>query len=164
MMSVRSSGWASGFVALLLAASVCVGCGGRPFTPATPAGFVDLGDIYGDREYRAATADGVVIGIRAFENEPKGEIGFWSKAIENRMRDAGGYALIEKKTDVKNRGKLVGTQLRFGHDEGKAPHLYIITIFKTDDWIYLIEAGGTKEEMKRMEEQLDWAVTNFLQK
>jgi hypothetical protein len=163
-MRIESRGQASGLAALVVMAALCVGCGGRPFEPATPDGFVDLGDIYGDNEYRAATADGAVIGIRAYKNEPKGETAFWAKAIENRMREVGGYALLEKRTDVKNRGKLTGTQLRFGHDEGKSPHLYIITIFKTDDWIYLIEAGGTKDEMKRMEQQVDWAVFNFLQK
>ena len=85
------------------------------------------------------------------------------KAIENRMRDIGGYALLEKRS-VKNRGGLTGTQLRFGRDESKAPHLYIITIFTTDERVYLLEAGGVKDEMKRLVEQIDWSVSNFLQK
>jgi hypothetical protein len=150
-------------LSLLALLSLVAGCGGRPFVAATPPGFVDLGDIYGDDEYRAATADGVVLGVRAFENEPKGETSFWAKAIENRMREVGGYALLEKRS-VKNRGGLTGTQLRFGRDEAKAPHLYIITIFTTDERVYLLEAGGVKDEMKRLEEQIDWSVSNFLQK
>ncbi len=151
------------FASFAAVIALAVGCGGRPFTAATPPGFVDLGDIYGDTEYRAATADGVVIGVRAFKNEPKGETAFWVKALENRMRDVGGYALIEKRK-VKNRAGLEGTQLRFGHDEGKEPHVYIITIFTTEEHVFLIEAGGVKDEMQRQDEQIDWAVRNFLQK
>jgi hypothetical protein len=138
------------------------GCG-RPFTPATPPGFVDLGDNYPDGEYRATTADGAVIGIRAYDNEPKGELAFWTRALENRMRDSGGYALLEKRT-VSSRGGLTGTQLRFGHDEGKVPHLYWVTLFVTDKKLFVLEAGGVKAEVERQEAQIEWAIKNFLQK
>lgn len=163
MNRVSRSRLASFVGPLFAVAAFCAGCGGRPFVPATPQGFVDLEDIYGDTEYRAATPDGVVIGIRAFENKPKGETAFWTKALENRMRDVGGYALLDKRA-VKNRGGLTGTELRFGHDEGKTPHVYILAVFSTAEHVYLIEAGGTKDEMKRQEEQIDWAILNFLQK
>lgn len=145
-----------------LCGALSAGCG-RPFVPATPPGFVDLENIYEGDEYRAATADGVVLGIRAIPNEPKGETAFWARAIENRMREVGGYALLERRT-VKNRGGLTGTQLRFGHDEGTRPHLYFVTVFTTEDTIFLLEAGGTKDEMKRLEPQIDWSVRNFLQR
>lgn len=147
---------------LMLFALVGMGCG-RPFVAATPPGFVELNELYSGDEYRAATADGVVLGIRALKNEPKGDLGFWLRAIENRMRDMGGYALLDKR-EVKNRGGLTGTQLRFGHDERQSPHLYWISLFVTDDRVYLLEAGGTKSEMTRLEPQLDWSVRNFLQK
>lgn len=135
----------------------------RPFVPATPPGFVELEDRYSWNEYRATTADGVVIGIRAFDNEPKGELAFWVRAIENRMRDAGGYALLEKK-DVKNRGGLTGTELRFGHDEGDEPYLYRVSIFVDEKRVFLVEAGGSKVQMERQAEQIDWSIKNFLQR
>src|SRR5262249_23152769 len=103
-------------IALAAALAALSGCG-RSFVPATPSGFVDLGDNYPNGEYRATTADGVVIGIRAWDNEPKGELAFWARALERRMRDMGGYALLEKK-GVTNRGHLTGVEMRFGHDEG----------------------------------------------
>ena len=146
------------FVGLL--GALASGCG-RPFVPATPPGFVELEELYVDDEYRAATADGVVLGIRALPNEPKGDAAFWVRALENRMREVGGYALLEKRA-VKDRAGLEGTQLRFGRDEGKTPHIYWVTIFTTDDRIFLLEAGGVKDEMKRLEPQLDWSVRNFL--
>lgn len=149
-----------GFLALALLA--LAGCG-RPFTPATPPGFVDLGDNYPDGEYRATTADGAVIGVRAYDNEPRGELAFWTRALENRMRESGGYALLEKRT-VSNRGGLTGTQLRFGHDEGKVPHLYWVTLFVTDKKLFVLEAGGVKAEVERQEAQIEWSIKNFLQK
>lgn len=138
------------------------GCG-LPFEPAVPPGFVDMGeDRYIDNEWRATTADGVVLGVRAFENEaPKGDLGFWSRAVENRLRSMGGYALLETKK-VKARDGSDGTEMRFGHDEEKDPHNYRIAIFVTDDWVYIVEAGGSKAEMERMAPQVDWAIQNFL--
>jgi len=135
----------------------------RPFVPATPPGFVELEDRYSRNEYRATTADGVVIGIRAFDNEPKGERAFWVRALENRMRDAGGYALLEKR-EVKNRGGLTGTEMRFGHDEGDEPYLYRLTIFVTDARVFILEAGGSRVQLERQAEQIDWSIRNFLQR
>jgi hypothetical protein len=146
-----------------LAALLTAGCGGRSFEAATPPGFLDLEDRYGDDEYRATTADGVVMGIRSFEHKPKGELSFWAKSIRNRMRDAGGYALLDTK-QVKARSGIDGTQMRFGHDESKEPHLYVVTVFATDDRIYLLEAGGSREQMERLSAQIDWSVRNFLPK
>lgn len=145
-------------IAALAALSGC-----RPFAPATPPGFVDLSDSYSNGEYRATTADGMVLGVRAFENKPKGELPFWTKVVENRMRDTSGYALLETK-DVKDRVGNVGKQLRFGHDESGVPHLYYVSIFVNDDHVYVLEAGGTKDLVTKHEQQITWSVENFLQK
>jgi len=146
-------------VAALAIAACTTGC--KPFQAATPPGFVDLTDNYDDDEYRSTTADGMVLGTRAFENKPKGELPFWVRAIENRMRDTSGYALLETR-EVKNRLGQAGKQLRFGHDESSIPHLYYVTIFVDDDHVFLLEAGGTKTLVEKHEEQINWAITNFL--
>lgn len=146
-------------IVFALSSIALAGCG-RPFEAATPSGFVDMGNRYPEGEYRAATADGVVIGIRAFDNDPRGELAFWSKALENRMRIQGGYALLEKRS-VKNRGGLEGLELRFGHDEEGEPFLYWVTLFVTDSRIFVIEAGGPKAEMEKERPRLEWAVANF---
>ena len=143
----------TGLLALGLA-----GCG-RPFVPATPPGFVDLGDRYGKNEVRAATPDGAVLGVRAFENEPKGDLGFWTRVLENRMRETGGYALLEKRA-VKA-GALDGTLLRFGHDEGKDPHLYSLAVVVDADHVFLLEAGGPRAQIERLAPQIEWAIRNF---
>jgi hypothetical protein len=147
-------------VALGAVASLVVGCG-RPYAAATPPGFVEFEGRYDGDEYRAATADGVVLGIRAFDNEPKGELTFWVRAIQNRLRDQGGYALLETRP-VQDRGGLKGTQMRFGHDEEKSPHLYHLVVFVTEDRVYLLEAGGQKAQIERLGPQIDWWVKSFL--
>ena len=142
---------------LMLAASFLAAC--SDFRAATPSGFVELKDSE-PYDYRAATAEGLVIAVRAIEHDPKGEIEFWASAIERRMREGNGYALLESR-DVKTAQGLTGKQLRFGYDEGQAPHLYTITIFVTDSKLYLLEAGGKKELMEKRDEQLAWAVKHF---
>ncbi len=144
---------------LLLAALAGAGCG-HPFVPATPAGFVDLGDRYPHGEYRATTADGVVIGIRAWDNDPKGELAFWSRALERRMREMGGYALLDKH-DVAALGGLRGVEMHFGHDEGKTPYLYTVALFVTEKKIYVVEAGGAKDEVTKQEAQIKWAIEHL---
>ena len=147
------------FLAAILL-TLLAGC--RPFKPATPPGFVDLSDKYENHEYRATTADGMVLGIRAFENDkPKGELTFWVRVIENRMRDTSGYALLDIK-DAKDRAGTAGKTLRFGHDESGVPHLYYLTIFVTDDYVYLLEAGGTKDLVEKHQDQVTWSISNVL--
>jgi hypothetical protein len=129
----------------------------------TPPGFVEFEDRYDGDEYRAATADGVVLGVRAFDNEPKGELSFWVRALQNRLRDVGGYALLESR-DIKDRAGLPGKELRFGHDEEGRPHLYRVALFVDDDHVFVLEAGGNKEQVERSTAQIDWWVKSFLHK
>ncbi len=39
--------------------------------------------------------------------------------------------------------------------------LYTITVFVTEDHIFLVEFGGTKEEMTRQAGHLAWVIENF---
>src|SRR5262245_41787981 len=80
-------------IAALLGALALSGCG-HDFHAATPRGFVELDDQ--ERyDYRATSADGLVIGVRELANEPRGELDFWARAIENQLRGRHGYALLE---------------------------------------------------------------------
>ena len=144
---------------LALLPLVLAGCG-RSFVPATPPSFVELNDQRPSYDYRATSADGVVLGARAIDNDPKGTLPFWSEAIERRLRAMGGYALLEKRA-VSCLGGLTGAQLRFGHDEGSTPHLYVVSIFVAEKHIFLLEAGGTKEQIERYADAIDWSVRNF---
>jgi len=153
---IRAFALAAGFIA----ASACTGCGGHSFSVGTPAGFVVLEDQEPAYDYRATTADGVVIGIRELKHEPKGDDAFWVQAIKNQMRAMSGYALLETK-NVSTKGGLRGTQLRFGHDEKGEPLQYDMTIFVTEKKIYVVEFGGTKAQMDRLATQLQWVIESF---
>src|SRR5512145_1374182 len=142
-----------------------VGCAPRV---ATPSGFVVLPDP-GSYDYRATTADGVVLAAREVDDDSEGDVEFWARAIENEMRYRGGYALIERRP-VGTKGGLKGTQLRFGHDEGSEPHLYYVTVLAGEEtsWLffssprlYVLEAGGTKKLMEKHASQIDWAIKEF---
>ncbi len=147
------------------ASTLVLGCG-RPYEAATPDGFIDFGDRYkseGSHEYRAATADGVVLGIRAFDNDPKADMSLAVRALENRVRLGQGYALLGKH-EVSARNGTKGTMLEFGHDEANGPHLYYLTVFLNDDHVFLLEAGGKKDLVEKARPSIDWAIKNFLPK
>jgi hypothetical protein len=144
--------------ALLVAALVFGGC--VPFRVATPPGFVALKDQRPSYDYRAVSADGVVLAVRAIDHTPRGDLDFWVRAVEKQVRLLGGYALL-KKEPVTAAAGLQGTQLRFGHDEGRTPHLYQVTLFVTPARIFLLEAGGTKAGVEAAAAQIDQAVRSF---
>src|SRR4051812_12894005 len=80
----------------LVFALCLIGCG-RSFVPATPPSFVELKDQAPNYDYRSITAEGMVLAIRDMENDPRGDLAFWVKAVEQRMRTLGGYALIDSR-------------------------------------------------------------------
>lgn len=143
---------------LALAAASCTP------TFATPKGFVEL-ERSGGYDQRATTADGLVLAGRKIENDPEGDLAFWSQAIENQMRLRGGYALLEKHK-VSTAAGREGEELRFGHDEGNRPHLYYVALFVTpgtfwkDGTIYLIEAGGPKALVEKNAAAIEWAISH----
>jgi hypothetical protein len=142
-------------LSLLLSALTLAACG-RSFEVKTPRRFVELEEEYSDYEYRATTADGVVVGVREVEVDPDkgGSIDFWVEAIEQRMRQVGGYALLETKPATA-RGGLRGKQLRFGRDEGEIPYRYWVTMFLDDDVLYVIEAGGKEDVFTRAQRDVE---------
>lgn len=148
-------------IAIACVAALCtIGCG-PSFQLRTPPGFVELDEDHSAYDYRATTADGLVVAVRQIEHDPKGDLTFWLKAIENQMRERGGYALLETK-DVRSADGVAGKQLRFGHDdESNEPHLYYLSIFVTDESIFVVEAGGTKELVTRHGAQLDGVLRGF---
>jgi hypothetical protein len=122
-----------------------------------PAGFVSLDDHRGNYDFRAVSPDGVVIAAQELRHEPEGDLSFWTRAVENELRGRSGYALLETR-DVATGNGVVGKQLRFGHDEGGTPYLYYVSVFVTDDHIYVVEAGGEKDLMARSETKIAAAV------
>lgn len=126
---------------------------------SAPKGFVELDESSG-YDFRATSADGLVIAAREIDNDPESGLTFWSRAVENAMRQRGGYALLETR-DSAIAGGVPARQLRFGHDEGSRPHLYYVTLAVTDGAIYLLEAGGEKSLVERERARIDAWIAGF---
>lgn len=148
-------------ILITIAALASLGACGASFQHPTPSGFVELEDQDDQGyDYRAVSADGTVLAVRALDHEPKGEMSFWTEAIANHMRRRAGYALLSTK-EVTTRSGLKGKQLRFGHDRGKTPHLYYVTVFVTEDKIFVLEAGGTKEQLEARDAAIAASIDGF---
>lgn len=143
----------------LMTMLVLSGCGGHAFETAWPTDFVRLED---DEEYdfRAVSAHGVAIGIREVDNDPEGNLQFWADAIRNRLRTLGGYALLEEK-QVRAASGEQGVQMRFGRDEGSRPYLYWITVFVTEDYVFIIETGGKKDIFEQAQPRIERTIARF---
>jgi hypothetical protein len=141
----------------LLTAMLALGGCGRPFDIRTPQAFVELDDQAPDYDYRATTAEGVVLAVRAIEDEARGNLAFWEQAIVLRMRDVAGYALIEKR-DVSSADGTPGRELRFGHDEDGKPYAYWIRLYLAQGRLFLAEAGGKETLMTEHEATLHEAL------
>lgn len=132
------------------------GC--HSFEAKTPAEFVELeGSSY---DYRAASSDGVVLAARALKNSPKGTLAFYTDVTRRKLREGEGYALIEEREVTAKSGEK-GNMLRFGRDHGGTPHTYIVTLFVTNDRIFVLEAGGTKTDVDAHAAQIDASVSGF---
>jgi len=145
---------------LLLATALSCACA-RPFVASTPAGFVELEhQSRSGYDYRATHPDGLVTAVRVIANSPQGSLAFWSRAIENQMRESHGYSLLAKRVMTSIDG-TPGEQLQFGHDEGQKPHIYSLTLFVDRSDIFILEQGGDKELVDRHRAELDAAVASF---
>lgn len=136
-----------------------VGCG-RPFDVKTPHGFVELDDQGPDYQYRATTADGVVVAVRAIDASGRQDLGFWEQAVALQLRDASGYALLGAK-DVRSEDGSPGRELEFGRDQNGKPYAYRVALFTAQDRVFLLEAGGAKDSVARFKPALDWQVSSF---
>lgn len=147
------------FGALALASALGASGCGAAFDMQPPPDFVELDE---DTSYdlRATNAQGVVISVRELDNDPEGSVTFWLDAIKNRMRTVRGYALVEEH-DVRAQGGATGKQLRFGRDEGTQPYVYWITVFVTDNHIFVVEAGGKRDDFEHVRPQIERAIAAF---
>jgi hypothetical protein len=147
-----------GLAAALLAAQ---GCAARLLD--TPPHFLELEEAdLSEYDYRATTADGVVLAARRLEHDSErgGDLSFWVDVTSRRMREQEGYALLEQR-DVKTRRGLAGKQLRFGRDDKGKTYRYWLTVFVTDDALYLVEAGGPEARFATREAVLETAIASL---
>jgi hypothetical protein len=135
---------------------------GRPFKLETATGFVELDNqsASSDYAYRATTPEGVTFGVRVIEDEGRGDLKFWQQALTLQLRDVTGYALLDV-ADTKAVDGTPGKLLRFGHDEDSKPYQYQLAIYMAQGRLFLVEVGGTKDQMERQKAQVDWMLKSL---
>ena len=125
-----------------------VACG-RPFKVQTAPGFVPLENQSGySYDYRATTPEGVVLAIRALDDEDRGDLAFWTQALTLQLRDVSGYALLET-VDTTSRDGTKGKLLKLGHDEDGKPFTYWVGVYLAQGRLFIVEAGGQKDAFDR---------------
>jgi hypothetical protein len=135
------------------------GCG-RPFKVKTAPGFIELGQQTEQGFlYRATTPEGTVMGVRVIEDEDRGDLAFWVRTVTLQMRDIKGYALMSS-TDVKSQDGTPGKRLLFGHDEDHKPYLYNLLVFRVPGRVFLVEAGGRREDVEKVSASLEWMLAS----
>jgi hypothetical protein len=144
-------------IALVIASAAC----GRPFKIATAPGMLEVKEQEPRYEYRAIIPDGVVVAVRVVDLDDGGDLDFWTRATVLRMRQMDGYALLGM-SDVKSRDGTPGKELRFGHDEaGGKPFLYTLRLFVAQGRLFVLEAGGSKEQMDRFAQSVEWTAASL---
>jgi hypothetical protein len=138
--------------ALALALSACA----RHFDIQTPSGMIELSRT-SDYSYRAMTPDGVVVGVRVIPEGGKADLAFWTQAVALRMKELSGYAVA----DTASLDGVKGKELRFGHDESGKPYSYIVRIFVEGGRLFVVEAGGMKDEMERSKQTVEWTLATL---
>jgi hypothetical protein len=142
-------------IAVTLASVACAN-----FEAKTPQNFVHLEDDRSQYDYRATSADGIVLAVREIENEPQGELEFWSDAIENSLSNQAGYSLLNKE-GVKTAQGHPGIRLQLGLDNSGKPHEYTVAVFVTDDHVFLVEVGGEKSLLEQNAATIDGWLSAF---
>ena len=144
---------------LFVAATSAAGCHPSVRLQA-PDDFAELGAGKDARyDFRAASAQGVVLAVRSEANDPRANVDFWADAIDVRMR-RDGYA-AEAKKDVVSASGLPGKQLRYSREEERRVYRYWLTVFATGDHVYIVEAGGDKDSFDPAEKTVERAVLSL---
>lgn len=131
--------------ALLVAAALDLGCGPSA-NVATPPGFAVLKDQK-EYVYRATSAEGVVLGIRAEKNDPFGNLDFWADALDRTLRRSG-YVADGNAVPVRSASGLPGRIHKYTREQNGRANRFWIGVFVTEKRVWVVEAGGDADRFK----------------
>jgi len=147
-------------LALAMLGSACTGA-----RVNTPAGFATL-ESSDDYTYRAASAEGIVLAVRAERNRPEGNLAFWSRVIDERMQSRG-YTPDGEPRSLQSPEGLAGTQYRYRMTHQGRAHRYWVTVFVRPGGflrgarVYVVEAGGDQEIFDAQTGAVERAMASF---
>ncbi|APR85437.1 Hypothetical protein A7982_10786 [Minicystis rosea] len=133
------------WAALPVLSALAIGCG-PSVRMQTPPGFAVL---EGQQEYvyRATSADGVVIAVRAEKNEPRGNLDFWAEAVDDKLR-RNGYVPDGASAEVRTSTGLSGREMKYKREQGGRSYRFWSVVFVIDQRVWVVEAGGDAERFK----------------
>ncbi len=149
-----------GVLALALSAPAC-----STFRMNTPAGFAEL-DETDDYDYRSTNAEGVVVAVRVNRNRPEANLEFWSRVVDDRLREQG-YSPDGEPRAVQNANGLPGTQFRYLREWSGRRYRYWVTVFVKPGGflrrgrVFVVEAGGDQEIFDRATPAVERAIASF---
>ena len=108
----------------------------------TPSGFAAHEDdaVY---DFRASDGEGVVLAVRTEKNDPKGDLDYWTAALDVQLRKAGYEAKAAQ--DVQSADGHQGKQIRYVIDVDGRELVFWLSVFVTKREVVLVEAGGDAE-------------------
>ena len=141
---------------LALAALALGGCATTSLQ--TPAGFAAQPDD-DHYEYRASDGEGVVLAVRREKNQPRGDLRFWTSALDVKLRQAGYQALSLE--EVASADGIEGRQIRYALSfEGRELSFWV-TLFVTSKRVVIVEAGGDSELFDAKTEAVEQAIASL---
>lgn len=141
----------------LLLLSLLVGC--HHHTLHAPSDFVVLEESP-PYATRAVSAQGVVIGVREIDNDPRANAAFWLSAVRTQLLEGRGYALLAAK-DVRASSGQPGKQLRLGREQNGEQYLYWLTVFVTKQRLYLVEAGARRDRFEEAQPEIERSLASL---
>lgn len=99
-------------------------------------------------DFKAVSAKGNVIACNVRSNQDKGNLKYWSEAIEHQKVDLDGMRLAGREEIRSTRG-VDGVLFNFETGEGQGKISYLLAVYVTDWKIYTVEATGPAEQIKK---------------
>ena len=142
----------------MMTALVCLLAGCASAQLETPTGFAthDEGRSY---DQRASDGEGVVIAVRTEKNRPRGDLLYWSSALDVQLRKTG-YEPVED-LEVRSADGHAGKQLRYVVQQDGRELVFWLSVFVTDSRVVLVEAGGDAEFFAPKAEQVEQAIASL---
>ena len=131
-------------LACALAAATLAACG--PSTEyVAPSGFVNLDDdrLPHEAGQKSVSADGAIILLRERDNEPEGNLAFWSEALQREIVEGRGYELVDKSN--LSGARIPGVVFQFKGTYSGVPYRYDVALYVRDDIIVTIETAAPEE-------------------
>lgn len=141
---------------LLAAASLTTGCATAKLD--TPNGFAnhDPGAAY---DVRVSDGEGVVLAVRSEKNRPRGDLQYWTSALDVQLRSAGYRATAVE--EVESADGQAGTQLRYELDDNGRTLEFWLSVFVTDRRVVVVEAGGDATFFEPKADQVAAAIASL---